>query len=70
MTRRLRVWLVRGAALAAFVQPKAGASLSEAALRSGARQRLEGIKVPRSFTVVEQLPRTPTGKVDKKSLRS
>lgn len=58
----------RGAALAAFVQPRAGAELSEAGLRSATRQHLEGIKVPRSFTIVEQLPRTATGKVDKKSL--
>ena len=59
---------VRGVALLAYVQPKAGAVLNEAMLRAGARERLEAIKVPRSFEIVEQLPRTPTGKLDKKNL--
>jgi long-chain acyl-CoA synthetase len=58
----------RGSALTAFVQPKPGVALDEPALRAGCRERLEGIKVPRVFVIVEQLPRTVTGKVDRKAL--
>lgn len=59
---------VRGTTLIAYVQPKAGATLTEAGLRAAVREHLEAIKVPRSFVVVEQLPRSPTGKLDKKQL--
>jgi long-chain acyl-CoA synthetase len=60
----------RGFALHAFVELQPGASLSEAQLRAGSRERLEAGTFPRSFTVVEQFPRTPTGKVDKRALLS
>lgn len=59
---------VRGYALVAYVQPKPGVSLTEAGLRNAVRERIEAIKVPRTFIVVEQLPRSPTGKLDKKTL--
>jgi acyl-CoA synthetase (AMP-forming)/AMP-acid ligase II len=29
---------------------------------------VDGMKLPRSFVVVEQLPRSPSGKLDKKTL--
>ncbi len=58
----------RGSALVAFVQPKAGVTLTEAGLRAACRECVDGMKMPRSFVVVEQMPRTPTGKLDKKAL--
>ncbi len=58
----------RGYALVAYVQPKAGVTLNETGLRNAVRERIEAIKVPRTFVVVEQLPRSPTGKLDKKTL--
>lgn len=60
----------RGFVLHAFVEPRPGAPLTEAALRSATRERIEAGKLPRCFTVVEQLPRTPSGKVDKRALLS
>lgn len=58
----------RGTALAAFVAARPGTTLDAAAVRAACRERLEAAKTPRSITVVEQLPRTPSGKVDKKAL--
>jgi acyl-CoA synthetase (AMP-forming)/AMP-acid ligase II len=57
-------------ALHAFVEPRPGAALTEAALRSATRKRIEAGKLPRRFTVLEELPRTPSGKVDKRALLS
>lgn len=57
-----------GAALRAFVQPKPGAALTEAGLRAACRDCLEAIKIPRSFVIVEQLPRTASGKADRRAL--
>ncbi|HEX6881000.1 MAG TPA: AMP-binding protein, partial [Terriglobales bacterium] len=57
-----------GARLHAFVQLKSGVSLNDAALRASCREMLEPYKVPRSFSVVEALPRTITGKTDKRAL--
>jgi acyl-CoA synthetase (AMP-forming)/AMP-acid ligase II len=42
--------------------------LTEASLRSDCRDLLEAIKIPRSFTLVEQFPRTATGKADRRTL--
>ena len=57
-----------GARLHAFVQRKTGVALDEAALRAACRGVLEPHKIPRSFTFVESLPRTITGKTDRRSL--
>jgi len=59
-----------GTVLRAFVQPKPGAELTEAGLRAACRDYLEAIKIPRSFTLVEQFPRTATGKADRRALAS
>jgi acyl-CoA synthetase (AMP-forming)/AMP-acid ligase II len=45
-----------------------GAEL-DAALLAHCRDRLASYKVPRSFDVVDQLPRLPTGKLYKRLLR-
>lgn len=57
-----------GARLHAFVQKKDGSALDESRLRTACRESLEPYKVPRSFTFVDSLPRTITGKTDKRSL--
>jgi acyl-CoA synthetase (AMP-forming)/AMP-acid ligase II len=53
----------------AFVEARAGASIDLASLRSHCRERLAGPKRPREFTVVDSLPRNPTGKILKRELR-
>ncbi|MDT8067702.1 MAG: AMP-binding protein [Terriglobia bacterium] len=57
-----------GSRLQAYVQLKAGASQNENSLRAACREMLEPFKVPRSFTILEALPRTATGKTDKRAL--
>ena len=57
-----------GVRLHAFLQKKDGAMLDESMLRAACRELLEPHKVPRSFTFVDSLPRTITGKTDKRTL--
>ncbi len=57
-----------GIQLHAFVQKKTGALLDESDLRIACRGLLERHKIPRSFTFVDSLPRTITGKTDKHTL--
>jgi len=58
-----------GERVRAFVVPRAGARVDEGALKTFARARLAGPKVPRDFVIVDVLPRNPTGKVLKRELR-
>lgn len=53
----------------AFVVPKSDAMTTEDELRSHCEARLARYKVPRRFEIVEKLPRTGTGKVQKQRLR-
>jgi long-chain acyl-CoA synthetase len=57
-----------GVRLHAFVQRKPGAVLDETGLRLACREVLEPYKIPRTFTFVDSLPRTMTGKTDKRTL--
>ena len=57
-----------GARLHAFVHLRPGADVKEAALRATCREMLEPHKIPRSFSFVAQMPRTATGKTDKRAL--
>jgi benzoate-CoA ligase family protein len=43
--------------------------LGEPALRSFVRERLSGHKVPRLISFVDELPKTPSGKIDRRALR-
>ena len=54
----------------AFVTLAAGASADEADLVAWVREHLAGFKVPRSITVLDELPTGGTGKVQKAALRS
>ena len=53
----------------AFVQSVPGDTADRAALQAWCRGRLASIKCPRDFVFVDQLPRTPTGKLRKHELR-
>jgi acyl-CoA synthetase (AMP-forming)/AMP-acid ligase II len=57
-----------GQRLKAFVVPRDGASLSEAAIQEYVKQNLARYKVPREVVFLEQLPRNATGKVLKREL--
>jgi acyl-CoA synthetase (AMP-forming)/AMP-acid ligase II len=54
----------------AFVAPQRDAVLSADELSSFAHRRLANYKVPKRFIVLNTLPRTPVGKVDKPQLRA
>jgi long-chain acyl-CoA synthetase len=58
----------RGSRLHAFVQLKPDSAMNDASLRAACREILEPYKVPRSFTIIKSLPRTVTGKTDKRAL--
>ena len=57
-----------GQRLAAFVVLKPGASATEEELQAYVRDRLARYKVPREIAFVEQLPRTSTGKLQRRKL--
>ncbi len=57
-----------GSRLHAFVQMMPGVTVAEHDLRASCREVLEPYKVPRGFSFVDALPRTMTGKTDKKAL--
>jgi acyl-CoA synthetase (AMP-forming)/AMP-acid ligase II len=59
-----------GERLRAFVVPAAGATLTEQQVKDYVRDNLARFKVPREVVFVDVLPRTATGKVLKRDLRT
>ncbi len=59
---------LRGEVPVAFVIPKPEKDVDEQALRSFAKQFLAGFKVPRRIIIREDLPKGPTGKIQKRRL--
>nr|WP_275900411.1 non-ribosomal peptide synthetase [Pyxidicoccus trucidator] len=57
-----------GKRLVAYVTAKEGASLEAASLRAHLKQRLPEYMVPSVYVVLDTLPLTPAGKVDRKAL--
>lgn len=53
----------------AYVVPRPGAAVTEAELIAWSRENMANYKVPRSFVLVEDLPRNAAGKVLKTELR-
>jgi acyl-CoA synthetase (AMP-forming)/AMP-acid ligase II len=53
----------------AFVVPAGGASIDEADVLAGCKERMANFKVPRHLRVVDALPMNATGKVQKVKLR-
>jgi long-chain acyl-CoA synthetase len=58
-----------GEAVKAVVVPATGSAPDEGELIAYARQRLAGFKLPKSVDFAEALPRTPSGKLLKRTLR-
>ena len=56
-------------AITAVVVPRPGEALDEAALLRALRERLDGYKVPKAVIVVDELPKTSTGKIQKNVVR-
>jgi acyl-CoA synthetase (AMP-forming)/AMP-acid ligase II len=52
------------------VELKPGASVESAELIALAKEKLGGVKAPKSVDFVDSLPRSPVGKVLKKDLRA
>ena len=58
-----------GEAVVGFVVLDADAP-DEEALRAHCRERLAGFKIPKRFVVIDELPKNPTGKVERGKLRA
>jgi o-succinylbenzoate---CoA ligase len=58
-----------GEAVTALVVLRAGARPAQAALRAHCLERLAPFKVPKAFELVDELPRTESGKVRRNALR-
>ena len=56
-------------AITAVVVPRPGETIDEAELLAALKQRLDGYKVPKAVLVVDQLPKTSTGKIQKNVVR-
>ena len=54
----------------AFVSLRAGSELTGEALVAWARERLGGYRYPREVRILEAVPLTPVGKIDRKALRT
>lgn len=59
----------RGETVKAVVSLREGETLNEANMEAFCRSRLAAYKVPRIFLVVDDLPKTPTGKILRRELR-
>jgi long-chain acyl-CoA synthetase len=58
-----------GEEVVAFVSLHPGASLSSEELIAWAREHIGGYKYPRELKVLDAVPLTPVGKIDRKALR-
>ena len=56
-------------AITAVVVPKEGASIDPEQLLAGVRSSIAGFKAPKSVIVVDELPKTSTGKIQKNVVR-
>lgn len=59
-----------GEEVVAFVQLRPGSAETAATVREYAKQQLSAVKYPRDVRVVDQVPLTSVGKLDRKRLRS
>lgn len=57
-----------GEIVSAFVVPRPGASIDAGDLEAFCRETLAGFKCPRRIEILDELPRSPTGKVLKRQL--
>jgi long-chain acyl-CoA synthetase len=56
-------------AITAVVVPRPGEHVDEGELLAALRERLDGYKVPKAVVVVDELPKTSTGKIQKNVVR-
>lgn len=56
--------------MTAIVVPVEGTTMNVDALQAHAKRRLAGYKVPKRFVEMGQLPKTSTGKIQKRELRA
>ena len=61
---------LHGEEVVAFVALRAGAELTPDELVAWARERIGGYKYPREVHLVDAVPLTPVGKIDRKALRA
>lgn len=54
----------------AFVQPMPGRAVDTDDLDKWCRQRLANYKVPKTFEILDELPKLPIGKIDKQKLKN
>jgi acyl-CoA synthetase (AMP-forming)/AMP-acid ligase II len=59
-----------GEAVKAFVVLRPGLSSSEAAIISHCKQKLGGVKTPKSVEFSAEIPKTAAGKIDRKKMRA
>ena len=59
----------RGEVPIAFVELVDGGEFDEQQIRQFCRESLPAFKVPRSITVMDALPRNPTGKIQRRALK-
>jgi acyl-CoA synthetase (AMP-forming)/AMP-acid ligase II len=59
-----------GEMVVAFMVPAPGAELDARRVREHCRERLADYKVPKAFRVLDELPKNPTGKVERGRLRT
>jgi len=59
-----------GEAVCAAVVPRAGRNIDENAIRDHCREMLASFKVPKNVAFLDALPKTGSGKISKKDLRS
>lgn len=58
-----------GESVAAFIVRQAGSRVSEADIQAYCAERMQNHKIPATIVFMEEIPRTPTGKILKKELR-
>lgn len=58
----------RGEVAVAFVEIREGTTFDEGKLRAWCREKLAGFKVPKTITLLDELPRNPTGKIVRREL--
>ncbi len=63
-----RMDVSRGEVAVAFIELKEGATFDEQKLRSWCREKIAPFKVPKMITVLQELPRNPTGKIMRREL--
>jgi long-chain acyl-CoA synthetase len=58
-----------GERVAAYIVPKPGQTVDPGALKAFLKTKLSPFKVPKEYVVVEDLPKSPTGKILKREIR-